>query len=73
MATTVLTIQGTHCAACKALLEEVCREVKGVMSCTVDFRTGRTEIIHDGSLAWTALQQAVADLGQPYRVQPPNA
>ncbi len=73
MATTILNIEGTHCESCKVLLEEVCREVAGVRSCTVDFRTGRTEVEHDGTLDEAKLRQAVAGLGDQYRVQLPPA
>lgn len=73
MATTILTVAGTHCGSCKVLLEEVCREVPGVQSCTVDFRTGRTEIVHNGLLDWTTLQRAVGELGGQYRVKLPTA
>ena len=73
MVKTVLTIEGTHCEACKALLEEMCREVKGVASCTVDFRTGRTEVEHDGTVDWAIFQRAVSDLGNQYRVKLPSS
>jgi len=33
---TVLIIKGTHCASCKALIEDVCRELPGVTGCTVE-------------------------------------
>lgn len=70
MTKTVFTIQGTHCASCQALIEEVCREVPGVKGCTVDFHTGRTEVRHDERLDWRVLREAIVSLG-PYRVQVP--
>ncbi len=73
MAKTTLTIEGTHCESCKALLEDVCREVPGVRSCAVDFRTGQTIVEHDGAVDWAAFQRAVAELGGQYRVKLPPA
>lgn len=66
MATTSMKIEGTHCESCKVLLEEVGREIPGVKHCTVDFRTGRTVIEHDGPLDWPRLQREIEALG-PYR------
>ena len=67
MKTTIL-IKGTHCQACKALIENVCRETPGVESCIVDFKTGQTEIHHTDALNWNALKREIESLGQ-YRVE----
>jgi len=45
---TIITITGTHCNACKMLIEDICKESAGVKSCSVDFKTGKTTIEHDG-------------------------
>jgi len=68
----VVTIRGTHCESCKALIEDVCRDIPGVQSCRVDFATGKTEIEHDETLNWGKLQQEIEALGQ-YRVELPPA
>lgn len=39
-----ITVQGTHCNACKALIEDIAKDIKGIQSCVVDFATGKTEI-----------------------------
>ena len=44
---TIITIKGTHCNACKMLIEDICKESVGVKSCSVDFKTGKTTIEHD--------------------------
>ena len=73
MPQTSLTITGTHCASCQALIEEVAREVPGVTACTVDFHTGRTVVEHAPTLDWSEFRRAVEALGQ-YRVElPPPA
>ncbi|MDD5110483.1 MAG: heavy metal-associated domain-containing protein [Patescibacteria group bacterium] len=69
--TTIVQINGTHCESCKALIEDVCREVPGVKSCTVDFRTGKTEVRHDEQLDWQIFKEAIESLGQ-YRVTIPS-
>lgn len=64
---TTLTIKGTHCNSCKMLIEDVCKEIPGIQSCTVDFETGKTEVEHDENANWNKLQKEVESLGQ-YRV-----
>lgn len=61
---TKITIQGTHCNACKALIEDVCKDIPGVQSCSVDFQTGETEIEHADNFDWQKLKQEIEDLGQ---------
>lgn len=65
-----LTIAGTHCESCKALIEDVAKDVEGVVSCSVDFKTGKTEIEYDDRLDWKKLQQEIESLEQ-YKVQLP--
>ena len=67
MKTTIL-IKGTHCHACKALIEDVCKEIPGVESCTVDFKTGATEIQHNNTLNWDKLKQEIENLGT-YKIE----
>ena len=61
---TKLTIKGTHCNACKTLIEEICKEVPGISSCNVDFKTGTTEIEHNENVDWAKFKNEVEDLGQ---------
>lgn len=65
---TVIKVQGTHCNSCKVLIEEVCSEMPGVKSCTVDFKTGKTVIEHEGKLDLKKLKQEIEELGE-YKVQ----
>lgn len=64
---TTLTILGTHCRACKLLIEDVCKEQPGVTACSVDFETGKTDIEHAEVLDLTALTKEIESLGG-YRV-----
>lgn len=64
MQTTTIIIQGTHCTACKALIEEVCTEIPGIKSCAVNFQTGETVIEYDENLDWREFKKEIEGLGQ---------
>lgn len=64
----VLTIKGTHCNSCKILIEDICLEVEGVLSCNVDYATGRTEIEYGENVDWQKFKKEVESLGE-YRVE----
>jgi len=64
---TIITIKGTHCNSCKLLIEEVCSEMPGVKSCSVDFKTGKAVIEHDGKLDLKKLKKEIEGLGK-YKV-----
>ena len=65
---TTFTVKGTHCNACKILIEEVCSEFAGVKSCLVDFKTGKTTIEHELSVDLKKLGKELEALGE-YKVQ----
>jgi len=46
MMKTILTIKGLHCESCKVLIEDICKETKGVTSCNVDVKKGTAAIEH---------------------------
>ena len=60
---TTITIKGTHCNACKALIEDVAKDVQGIQSCTVDFATGKTEIEYESEEALKNFAKEVNELG----------
>lgn len=60
---TLLTIKGTHCQACKTLIENFTKDIPGVISCTVDYQTGKTEVEHDASLQLEKLKNEIQNLG----------
>lgn len=65
---TTFIIKGTHCDACKALIEDVCKEIPGISSCNVDFKTGATQIGHEGNVDWEKFKKEVESLGE-YKVE----
>lgn len=65
---TTLTVKGTHCHSCKALIEDVCAEIYGITSCHVDFKTGITDIEHDENVDWQKFKKEVESLGK-YKVE----
>jgi len=65
---TIFTIKGTHCNACKILIEEVCLEFTGINSCLVDFKTGKTIIEHEPTIDFKKLGRELELLGK-YKIQ----
>ena len=63
-----ITIKGTHCPSCKALIEDVCRDIEGVISCNVDYKTGKTEIEHDNNFKFSLLTKEIETLGD-YKIE----
>ena len=43
---TTLKIKGMHCNSCKALIEEVCKDVPGIESCSVDLAEEKAILTH---------------------------
>jgi len=63
MTTTTITIKGTHCLACKTLIEEVALEISGIKKCTVDFKTGKTILEHEAKVDWNKFKTEIESLG----------
>ena len=60
---TFLTVKGTHCESCKVLIEDVLKDIGGVASATVDFKTGKTEIEHSKKLDMENIRKEIESLG----------
>ena len=64
MKTITVTIEGTHCNACKALIEDVSlNDIPGVLSCKVDFTSGKTVIEHDDTFNFDTFKKEIETLG----------
>lgn len=59
----IIMVKGTHCPACKALIEDVSTEVKGVIDCSVDYKSGKVEIEHDNSFNIGEFKKKIEELG----------
>lgn len=57
-----------HCASCKAVIEDVAKETKGVTGCVVDIVKGTAAVAFEGTVDWNALKKEIEGLGQ-YKVQ----
>ena len=68
--TTEFMVRGTHCTACKALIEDVCAELPGVKRCTVNYTTGQTTVVHEPAIDIRQIVAAIDELG-PYQVVRP--
>ncbi len=62
-----ITITGMHCGSCKALIEDVAGDVPGVVSCTLDMATGKTDVEYTDTLNWDDLKKEIEAAGA-YRV-----
>ncbi len=60
---TTIMIRGTHCNACKMLIEDACKGVRGVTSCSVDYISGKTVVNHDGPLDINTLKKEIEKAG----------
>lgn len=58
-----LTIRGMHCGSCKALIEDVVKDIPGVSACVVDYEHGTAAVEHDGSVAFERVRGEIAALG----------
>jgi len=61
---TVFIIKGTHCHSCKALIEDVGKDIPGVTACTVDFKTGKTILEHEKSVDLKMVKKEIEKLGK---------
>lgn len=68
MKTVVIKINGIHCKSCKTLIEDVCRDIKGIKSCYVDVQTGKTLLEYNENFDFGVLRKEVEKLGQ-YEVE----
>lgn len=68
MLTTQWKINGMHCASCKLLIEDVCKETPGVSECEVDSATGLMTMAHEESTDLTKLKSEIEALGE-YKVE----
>ena len=68
MKKTTIIVKGTHCPSCKALIEDVCKDSKGVKSCNVDYKSGKTEIEHDDKFDLNLFKKEIEGLGK-YKVE----
>lgn len=68
---TTITIKGTHCPSCKALIEDIASEIPGIALCTVDYASGTTIVEHDETVDWTKFKQEVEASG-PYTCELPR-
>ena len=64
---TTIIVKGTSCHSCKTLIEDVVQEIRGVISCTVDYKTGETEIECDNQSTLAQIKKEIESLGK-YKV-----
>lgn len=67
MQKTILSIKGLHCSSCKALIEDITKDFKGVRSAVVDVVRGTATVEHDEKFPVEQFRKEIDSLGQ-YRV-----
>jgi copper chaperone CopZ len=67
MNTQTIYITGTHCPACKKLIEKRIMTINGVNSVDVNFATGETKIIADKEIAKSEIAKVLE--GMPYKYE----
>lgn len=65
---TTITIEGTHCPACKTLIEDICSDLSEITTCVVDYKTGKAEVEHTDALDWAALKTEIENAGD-YKIK----
>lgn len=61
---TTLTVQGTHCPSCAALIKDVCGDFPAIISCDVDYNSGKVIVEHEESLDLENLKKEIEGLGE---------
>ena len=64
---TIITVKGTHCPSCKVLIEDICTEIAGVKSCTLEFKSGKLVVEHEPGLDLKRIKKEIEKAGE-YRV-----
>ena len=64
---TILKIRGMHCNSCKALIEDVCKDIPGVEGCNVDLKDGKLTLTHKTQSEIQKAKQEIESLGR-YKV-----
>ncbi|MDP3639678.1 MAG: heavy metal-associated domain-containing protein [Nanoarchaeota archaeon] len=60
---TTLTVKGMHCPSCKMLIEDVCSEVAGVQSCTLEMKSGKLVIEHEAGFDVKKVKREIEKAG----------
>ena len=58
-----IAIRGMHCASCKALIEDVCKDIPGIISCDVAQEQGAASLTHNGTVTFARVKQELENLG----------
>ncbi|MBI2631677.1 heavy-metal-associated domain-containing protein [Candidatus Pacearchaeota archaeon] len=65
---TIITIKGMHCNSCKLLIEDVIKENPNVVSCSIDFKTGKAVVKHNKPLNKERIRKEIESLGE-YKIE----
>lgn len=63
----IVNISGTHCGACKKLIERRISAITGVNSVDVSYETGKTVVIANRNIEKMEIKKVLE--GMPYEIQ----
>lgn len=69
---TVIKIKGMHCESCKFVIEDICGDIPGVVSCDANVEGGTLTIEHEQPLDYATLTKEIEDLKE-YTVEEVSA
>lgn len=59
---TQFKITGMHCASCKNLIEDVCKDIPGVENCEVNEATSLATVTHSSPIPFETFQKEITSL-----------
>lgn len=65
---TQFKVTGTHCHACKAMIEDISTDFPEIKHCEIDFKTGLGNLECDDSFDLNKLKEAIEAAGE-YKVE----
>lgn len=64
---TIFRIDGMHCGSCKSLIEDVAKDVPGIVACDVDVAHGQAVVEHTDNFEPSELLAGIAGLEAGYK------
>ncbi|MBI4599768.1 cation transporter [Candidatus Uhrbacteria bacterium] len=62
--TKTIHVKGMHCASCKDVIEDICHDSAGIVSCTVNTETGEVAVDYEHEDNLIELKKEIDALGQ---------
>lgn len=63
MAEAILTVKGMKCGGCAKNVENALKALPGISSVSVDLKTGKVKVDHEGKASVDQMKQKIKDAG----------